>query len=61
MVKARYAELVAPEAPAPTAIAQIDPQHLFARQQQDKNRCGVYTKDESKEGITLPTVAKVYL
>ncbi|RSL61692.1 hypothetical protein CEP51_013588 [Fusarium floridanum] len=43
MVKARYAELVAPEAPAPTAMAKIDTRHLFARED-DEDICGVYTQ-----------------
>ncbi|KAL6363774.1 hypothetical protein LRP88_03196 [Fusarium phalaenopsidis] len=43
MVKARYAELVAPEAPAPTAMAKIDSRRLFARQE-DEGLCGLYTQ-----------------
>ncbi|RTE83210.1 hypothetical protein BHE90_002194 [Fusarium euwallaceae] len=52
MVKARYAELVAPEAPAPTAMAKIDSRHLFARED-DEDICGVYTQS-GKTGTVFP-------
>ncbi|KAM6528029.1 hypothetical protein FALCPG4_009058 [Fusarium falciforme] len=51
MTKARYAELVAPEAPAPTAMAKIDSRRLFARQE-DEDLCGLYTQSE-KTGTVL--------
>lgn len=58
MVKARYVELVAPEAPAPTAMAKIDSRHLFARQE-DEDLCGLYT--QSDKGITLLAVTRPFL
>jgi hypothetical protein len=58
MAKARYAELVAPEAPAPTAMAKIGSRRLFARQE-DEDLCGLYT--QSDKGTTLLSVANPFL
>ena len=58
MTKARYAELVAPEAPAPTAMAKIDSRRLFARQE-DEDLCGLYT--QSEKSIALLAVASPFL
>lgn len=58
MAKARYAEFVAPEAPAPTAMATIDTRRLFSRQE-DEDLCGLYT--QSEKGIALLAVASAFL